>query len=301
MHHLFIVNPVAGKGQSLKILKLIEEIFKNKKNETYEFIFTEYQGHALEISKESLMTKKSRIYSIGGDGTASEIVNGIMKSSIDNLLGFGVIPCGSGNDFVRTVYKDNNYKNFKVFLEDLINGHIEIIDIGVLNESYFLNIASMGFDADVVYNGKKMKKHKLFPSGLIYLLGVIYTIKNLKTYSCEIIIDDNEKIKEDYLLIASGNGRYYGGGMKVLPYADYRDGILDICLISPVKRKKILSLLFTFMKGKHENIKEVELRKCKKISIKSSTNIPIQVDGEVMKAKEIKLKISDKKIPLITP
>lgn len=301
MNHLFIINPVAGKGKGIKIIGLLEEIFKNKENESYEFKITEYHGHGKEIAEEYLKDNVSKIYSIGGDGTANEILNGIMNSKLENLKGFGIIPFGSGNDFIKTIsekrYK-NNKEDIKKFIEKIIDSEEKYIDIGIINESYFLNIASMGFDADVVFNGKKIK---FLPPSMIYFFGVIYTIANLNSYSLEVQVNDQEKFMDKYLLIAAGNGKYYGGGMKVLPYSDCEDGLLDICFIHPVKRSKILRLLYRFMKGRHECIKEVNLSKCKSISIKSNEEISIQVDGEIMKGRELNLRVSDLKIPIIIP
>ncbi|MBY0755689.1 acylglycerol kinase family protein [Clostridium sardiniense] len=99
MKHIFIINPVAGKGKGLDFERKIHNIFK-KINFPYEIIVTKESGHAIEVVKKITSKEKCIVYSIGGDGTLNEVLNGIINS--DSSL--AVIPAGSGNDFARTLY-----------------------------------------------------------------------------------------------------------------------------------------------------------------------------------------------------
>jgi diacylglycerol kinase family enzyme len=115
MKHLFIVNPVAGKGKAMEYVPQIKKLFENK-NDIYFIEITEKPGHATEIVKRYVNTESFRVYSIGGDGTLNEVLNGLAGS--DSSL--AVLPGGSGNDFIRSVIKSQDTNGIlKYFLHGL--------------------------------------------------------------------------------------------------------------------------------------------------------------------------------------
>lgn len=293
MKHVFIINPVSGKGLAVKFQEKIEKYFKNK-NDKYEIVLTNRSGHATEIVKYFTAQEKCRIYSIGGDGTLNEVLNGIVNT--DSSI--GVIPAGSGNDFIRTIVEGNNFENI---LEQTIMGVEQEIDLAKINDRYFLNISSAGFDAMVTLNAKKYKKNKYITGSFAYLLSVIITIFNFKTINMDIDID-GEKIKEDILLLAVANGKYYGGGIKIAPFADISDNLLDIYVIRKMKFNTILKKLPLVLKGQHTYaIKEILYFRGKKIIAKSDSDFMINIDGEIIKDKCIEFQIMPKAIKMIFP
>mgnify|MGYP001426147672 FL=1 len=167
MKHLFIVNPAAGKGKTLNCITQIENFFKKSKA-SYCIEVTEKPGHSTNIVKKHLQGGKTRVYSVGGDGTLNEILNG-MIGSVGSL---GIIPKGSGNDFIKSI--DISYKSGDI-MERTIKGREVPVDIGRVNGRYFINIASVGFDAEVAHNAVKFKKLPLIPGSLAYILSTIIT------------------------------------------------------------------------------------------------------------------------------
>ena len=106
MKHLFIINPFAGKGKTLKYIEQINNAFKKIKDE-YFIEITKYPMHASLIAKEYSSKGDFRIYSVGGDGTLNEVLNGMAESNSS----LAIIPGGSGNDFIRSIYKKNHMKD----------------------------------------------------------------------------------------------------------------------------------------------------------------------------------------------
>jgi diacylglycerol kinase (ATP) len=293
MKHLFIVNPTAGKGHALEVVPLIKKYFKNK-NEEYIVEKTKCPGDATLIARKYVTEENYRVYSVGGDGTLNEVLNGMAES--DSSL--AIIPVGSGNDFIRSIYKTNI--NLKQLLIDTINGEEKPIDIGKVNERYFINISSIGFDAKVVESAKNYKKLPLVSGGLAYVLGIFQTL--IKNNKLEVEIEaEGIKEKESILLIAVGNGIYYGGGFMALPYAKVDDNLLDVCIVKNLKRIRILTLFSKYKKGKHESIKEVSLQKVKKISLKADTEFPVNIDGELITAKEVYFTLAEKAVKIVFP
>ncbi len=292
MKHVFIINPAAGKGKALELIPVIRDYFKGKPDK-YVIKITEYPGHATKIAREYAVNEKSRIYSIGGDGTINEIVNGIAGTKAS----LGVIPAGSGNDFIRSIH--GGYQG-KEIVADTIRGQERSIDLARANGKYFINISSIGFDADVVYNAQKFKRLPYIPGSMAYLFSLIYTIFKNKISEVKVTID-NEEISLKILLAAVANGRFYGGGMLPAPDAALDDGLLDICLVREVNRLKILTLFPKYMKGEHGEIEYVSFKRAKKIKIESKDTIALNIDGEILTGKEIEFEILKGAINVIYP
>ena len=292
MKHVFIINPAAGKGKALELIPVIRDYFKGKP-EKYIIKITEYPGHATKIAREYAANETNRIYSIGGDGTVNEIVNGIAGTK----AALGVIPAGSGNDFIRSIHGEYQGKEI---VTDTIRGQERSIDLARANGKYFINISSIGFDADVVSNAQKFKRLPYIPGSMAYLFSLIYTIFKNKTCEVKVTIDDKE-INIKILLAAVANGRFYGGGMLPAPDAALDDGLLDICLVREVNRLKILTLFPKYMKGEHGEIEYVSFKRAKKIKIQSKDTIALNIDGEVLTEKEIEFEILKGAINVIYP
>lgn len=292
MKHIFIINPAAGKGKSLELIPFIKQCFIDKAEE-FAIRVTECPGHATELAKEYSSIEKCRIYSVGGDGTVNEIVNGI--AGTESAL--GVIPTGSGNDFIRSFQEKFDIKDMIV---STINGEENSIDLARVNDKYFINISSIGFDANVVFNADKFKKVPGITGSMAYLISIIYTIFQNKI--CDISIDiDGNKMKLKALLAAISNGRYYGGGIIPTPDAKLDDGMFDICLVSEMSRLQILRLFPKYMKGLHRELKQVSFFKAKKVNIESEANLCLNIDGEIITARKINFEILESAINVIFP
>jgi len=293
MKHIFIINPAAGKGKSVELVPFIQEYFRDREQEELLIEVTRYPGHAEEVARKHSEAGPCRIYSIGGDGTVNEIVNGMAGSS----SALGVIPTGSGNDFIRSLHSETDVKTV---MTRTIEGMEKSIDLARVNDKYFINIASIGFDANVVYNAELFKKKPGITGSMAYLLSIIYTV--FKHRICNIEVDlDGEKTAMNALLVAVANGRYYGGGIMPAPEAELDDGLLDVCLVSEVSRLKILSLFPKYIKGRHGVIKQVSFKKCNKIKILSETEFSLNIDGEILTAKCADFEIIRAGIRVILP
>lgn len=292
MNHLFIINPVAGKSRTLKFIPEIEKIFSNR-SEQYFIEITQYSGHAIEIARKFSQENNYRIYSVGGDGTLNEVLNGMVGSSSS----LAVIPGGSGNDFIKSLRSDLSMKDL---LARTIDGKVELLDLAKVNDRYFINIASVGFDAEVVHSAMRLKKFPFLTGKMAYLTGVITALLKGNTYGMELWID-GKYIKRKCLLLTVSNGRYYGGGMMPTPHAMLNDGNLDICLIEKVSRLKLLMLLPRFIKGKHESLKEVSFYSAQKVEIRFDKPAALNYDGEVDRVKEVIFEVIPKGISVVIP
>jgi YegS/Rv2252/BmrU family lipid kinase len=292
MKHLFVINPVAGKGKAIKCIPEIQEIFKGRE-EQYNIEITQYPGHATEIVRSFISREACTVYSVGGDGTLNEVLNGMAESGST----LAVIPGGSGNDFIRSL---NCSSDTGSLLLRTVNGRQEAFDLAKVNGRYFINIASLGFDGDVVFSTLRFKNLPGVSGSLAYILGIFYSIFKRGTSKMRITVDGS--VREDKMLLtAIANGRYYGGGMIPVPDADLKDGFLDICAVREVSRLKILRLLPKYMKGKHGSLKEVSFYRGRQIRIECDREVSLNVDGEVQKVREAVFEVIPGGITLLVP
>ncbi len=292
MTHLFILNPAAGKGRTLKLIPAIKGYFDDSKQE-YAIEITNYPGHATEIAAGYSAKQPCRIYSVGGDGTLNEVLNGMAGSSSS----LGAIPAGSGNDFIKSMEADIDLKSI---IARTVEGHAAPIDMARINDNYFINIASLGFDAQVVHSTQHFKKLPLINGKMAYILGILSTILKRRTNMLEIKIDDT-LLKADTLLIAVGNGRYYGGGMLAVPEANIADGLFDICQVDNLSRLEIFRLFPLYIKGQHGRLNAVHFYKGKRVEIKSGSPMVMNSDGEISIVKEAVFEILPGALSFIFP
>lgn len=267
MKYVFIINPASGKTDYNKIK---ENIIKALENEDYEIYETKAPKEATQIANRFKNEENTVVYSVGGDGTLNEVVNGIAEGKCK----LGIIPTGSGNDFYRTL-KETKNENIR-------------LDLGKVNGRYFINITSVGMDAETCNNANKIKsKIKLHSS---YYLALIHTFFTFKSKSLKLKIDKNV-YAGDYIIAAICNGKYYGGGFKIAPVASFDDNQFDIYLVSKAGKLKLIKILFALLKSEHEKYNEVRKYTGKNIIIKSENNLIINIDGEITISKNIKIEM----------
>ncbi|MDO4375584.1 MAG: diacylglycerol kinase family lipid kinase [bacterium] len=267
MKYVFIINPASGKTDYNKIK---ENIMKNLENENYEIYETKAPKEATKIASRFKNEEGTVVYSVGGDGTLNEVINGIAEGKCK----LGIIPTGSGNDFYRS-------------LKESPNEEIRV-DLGKVNDRYFINIASVGMDAETCNNANKIKsKLKI---GIAYYLGLIHTFITFKSKRLKLKIDKNI-YAGDYIIAAICNGKYYGGGFKIAPVASFDDNKFDIYLVSKANKLKLIKILLALLKSEHENYNEVRKYTGKNITISSENNLIVNIDGEITISKNIEIQM----------
>lgn len=271
MKHIFIVNPIAGSGRALKVSNNIKKICEEEMID-YQIIYTNKKGEATKIA--SKIKGRNIVFAVGGDGTLNEVLNGLMGSK--NIL--GVIPAGSGNDFYRSLEK--------------MNDQMPLIDIGEVNNKYFINVVSIGIDAEIGNNASVMKKIKV-PRTQIYNASIVYTFFKYKFKDIDFEID-NTKGKEKCTILTVCNGEMYGGGYKIAPEASLCDGYFDVYFVKKISKLSIPLLIGKLKNGTHGSDKAVKKVKANKIKFKCDKELVCGYDGETLIAKKFKIKMHEK-------
>lgn len=276
MKYIFIVNPESAKGNAMKIIGNIEKVCKQEHIE-YEVCYTLAQGDATRLA-QSYKDDENIIYAVGGDGTLSEVLNGVVGTK--NKI--GIIPAGSGNDFYRTV-------------KELAKAEIES-DVGVVNGKYFLNIACVGIDAEVANNVPLMKKKNVKVKNL-YTASILYTFTHFKFKQIHFKSQEKDE-KGNFTILSICNGRYYGGGYNISPKASLEDNNFDVYYINKLRLPSIINLLLKLKKGKLEQDKRTNHFKTNNITVTSEEPIRFNVDGETIENTKFEIKIIPKAIKI---
>ena len=289
MRHVFILNPVAGKNQSaLALQSAIESYFAEHPNEEYSIRLTDGVGSATAIAQEECARGPVRLYACGGDGTLQETAAGIPVASADVEL--TVVPCGSGNDFVRTF----GGKDAFLDLPNLIEGVAVPVDAVDCGNLISLNIASIGLDGSVGY---KMQKYKMWPGvsgSMAYNIAVLDVFCHPVGADMDIIIDtpDGEIHRQGkYLMTLAANGRFYGGGYQGAPTAVTDDGLLEFVLVRKVPLVRIPFVIGKYKAGAHEGVDCIETIRGTAMSVKAAKPMICTIDGECLETDAIRFSV----------
>jgi diacylglycerol kinase (ATP) len=294
-----VLNPYAGRWKGAKLYQKILQYARAIKY-LERFQLTTAPGEAIQIAKE---TKAELIVAAGGDGTVNEVVNGILQSGSEKLL--GVIPIGSGNDFAKML----NLKPFKIemAIESLrrkttITSDVGLIEFlrndGTSGNRFFINGVGIGFDAMAADESRKIKHLRGIP---LYTLALLKTLAKYKTPEMNIRVDD-KNISGRIFLVAIGNGKSAGGGFLLTPDARINDEVFDVCLVNDLSIFRVLQVLPTVLKGKHTKYPEATMMKAREIEIKSDSDLVLHADGEIIgtNLRWIKISIIPKAVEVIS-
>lgn len=290
MKILFLINPAAGKGGSIKIWREIKRKIDDAGLE-YGYKFTAAPKDATHIAKAAAAEKIDILAVLGGDGTLQEAVNGLVGSETS----LAILPAGTGNDFAKTLKIP---KDVGMMTKILLKPEKKRIDLLKCNEKYLINMAGTGFDAEVAAN---VNKKKCLKGELAYLSAILQTLAVYRPYDIEIIID-GVKTRENITLIAVGNGQYIGGGIHMLPNAQIDDGLLDICVIKKTTKFEALLTLPQVYAGRHITHPKCRFFKGREVIINVMQNEPkvfSQVDGQVFSEKSLHISVVPEAISIL--
>lgn len=286
---LFIINPISGGKDKLKIPALIDaNLDRSKFNAN--FAFTEYVGHASEIAEEAAGKNFDVIVAVGGDGTINEIASKVMQQH--KIL--GVLPFGSGNGLARFLkIPMNTVKAIRV----INNCKVSVIDTATFNDKCFFNMAGMGFDAHIssVFAGNKGRGL----SGYVKL--GLQEVLSYKPQTYRMVIDGREYLRKAFV-ISVANSSQYGNNAHIAPTASVTDGLLDVCIVKEFPMYKLPVLAYEMLRSKTDHSKLVEIIKGRNINISRVKEDAIHIDGEpFFMGTEIAVSVNPLSLNIITP
>ena len=254
---ILAINPVSGRGHARKRALVAKEYFSS-----LGISVTLLEGESLNNFRDKLVYELdhasiSGVVAFGGDGFIHEILQHVVNRDIP----LGVIPCGTGNDFARSIGVHRLSLTQQVEL--IAQSSTRSIDLGRVDQTWFAAILSSGFDALVNERANIMQ----WPKGRMrYNIAMIEKILALRTHNYRMRLD-GDVVDVEATLVTIANGPSYGGGMKVCPNAKLDDGLFDVMVLAKVTRTELLKVFPKVYTGRHVGHPAVTFYRCQEIEI----------------------------------
>jgi len=285
-HWAVIINPKSGKKQFRQQCRYLFHKLEQAGIQ-YECKMTKFSGHAIKIAKHYAELKYRNFLIVGGDGTISEVINGIFSAKIEKTsdLKIALIPRGTGNDWGRFWGLTTDYKHsIEVFLKN----KLQTIDIGKINYElegeklthFFINSVGFGLDATVTKIANFLRRY-VGSHSILYLIALLSAVFTYKAHN--VIIKLKEKtIRNVMFTMNVANGCFSGGGMKQNPNALPYDGIFDVMIAKKPTFKDILLALTLLFNGKILQHPVIDSFQTENLTLKSDYIRIFEADGIVV-------------------
>lgn len=283
---MFILNPLSVKRKGVNLEKLIRENLDQNRFE-YTIRYSEYHGHALDIA-EAFKSEYRIIIAAGGDGTVNQVSDALVGTN--NIM--GIIPLGSGNGLARDLRIP--VKATKA-IKRINSLNTRVIDSGLIGGKHFINMAGIGFDAEIAHDFAGSVRRGL----LGYTTRVIRRFFRYKALDYTVFIEGVESNLNAFMISFANTGQY-GYNAYISPEAQPDDGLVDVCIIKklPVCAAPILATRL-FLKN-IDRSKYVKIVSARNISLRCDHAIKGHIDGEpTMFCNEVHLQLKEKALTVI--
>lgn len=265
----FIINLIAGQGRCKEIYPKIK-LELDRRKISYDLHFTNEPLEAMDVAKMGIDAGFSHIVAMGGDGTINEIANGLVGN--DALL--GVIPAGTGNDFIRMLGIPSNPMDA---LDTLVSGVPRTVDLGQVDDDRcFVNGLGIGIDAQVARRVLQMERKR---GATAYITAAVREVFRFKAFSV-VLVTPEDQMELSCLSLGVANGIFAGGGFRLAPRARIDDGLIDISALGDYATVERLIRLPRVRAGKHTHWKRVTYRQTAEARIASRDKLVAHMDGE---------------------
>ena len=266
-----IYNPTSGREAIKKNLPDVLEILENAGYETSAHATTG-EGDAIEAAKLAVERRYDLVVAAGGDGTINEVVNGMAEQEYRPKL--GIIPVGTTNDFARALQIP---RDIVAAAEVIAKGDRIPIDIGRMNEKYFINIGGGGSLTELTYDVPSKLKTVL--GQLAYYLRGIEMLPSLKATNMTIEYD-GKLFEGESMLFLVGLTNSIGGFEKLSPSSSINDGMFTLLILKKTNLADFIRIASLALRGEHINDPKVVYTKANRIKVHSDEKVLLNLDGE---------------------
>lgn len=291
-----INNPSSGRNIVQKRLDSIANILLDKGYIVGKFC-TEKKYDAMYETMKTCEGDWDIIIACGGDGTVNEVASGIAKS--ERRIPVAILPAGTVNDFANYLNIPNTPEAFCAMIE---KEKVISVDLGKMNEKYFVNVAAGGILTSVAHTVPPESK-SIFGRAAYYVEGMKEMPKQMKNVSKMKIESEEYTSEEEVSLFLVTNSSSIGGFKKLAPYADIEDGLLDCVIIGRTEVQGFITLFIELIKGEHIDNPKVKYFKTKGLSVTSleDEEVVIDIDGEFGGKLPIKIEVEPKVFKVFIP
>jgi diacylglycerol kinase (ATP) len=264
----FIFNPASNRSRSGKALDTIYDFIKQHDLEASVLVINP-QDRIIDVAARAA-EDHDVVVACGGDGTISATAAGLLGSD----AALGILPIGSGNDFVKSLRIPRTLKGA---LQVLIEYKMRRIDIGKVNDHYFVNTLGIGFDGET---NRRTRECTWLKGSPMYVWAALKSNFHFQPQPFTLRFNDRT-LSQDFLMITVANGKVEGGHFTIAPQASVSDGLFDVLTLDPISKWILPIHLLRFMNGSHLSLKQVHLDQTDRLTIEHhGDEIPVHADGE---------------------
>lgn len=282
-----ILNPKARGGAGARLRQDIEREL-SARGAAARIAETRERGHATALAMDAVRRGATVVVAAGGDGTIHEVANGILRATEDTpdaAVALGIIPIGTGNDFVKVV---PGTSTLALACDTIASGVTLRVDVGVAawgeEQEYFVNAIGTGVDVEVVRQIERLSRSG---GGLAYIRGLLRALRIYAPIGVRVVAD-GEETRQRVMNVAIANGRSVGGAFRIAPRSSITDGRLDLCIIEEVPALSQLLLAARMLRGTHESSSRVRTSRIQHVELYVEDGpLFFQLDGELREPKGI--------------
>lgn len=296
MKHIFIVNPAAGKSdRTAKYREMIDAAFAPR-GLSYELLVSGAPGECRTLARQAAQSgEEVRLYACGGDGTLNEVVNGVVGYDNAAVTHF---PGGSGNDSIKIFDDPAAFTS----IERLLDTEEARFDLIRCNDSYALNVLSIGFDARVGTDIARFKRLPLVTGKGAYILSIFSNMLHGLTAEYTVTLDTGEVLAGRKTMICICNGRWYGGSFNPVTDSEPDDGILDVLVVEKVNLLQVATVVGDYQKGRYRDHPTLIRRcPCRSLRIECAKKSVVNVDGEAVYTTDAKIEVVPQAVRFFYP
>lgn len=289
-----IVNRAAGGGRCAKTAPgALAEL--QARGVSLEISFTDAPKHATELARLAAENGRRRFLSVGGDGTASEVVNGLFAAGVSGECELAMLPLGTGNSFLR----DFGIANPEAACDAIARGQSRPIDVLRLTHEggvvHFINTMGTGF----VARAGELTNERFKSLGVAgYVAAVLVCIARLQ-YEQNTLKYGNEVDDTRTVLTSFSNSQYTGGSMWMAPDADVSDGLMDVVRAGPLRRGELMAAFVRIFKGTHTQLELVQTRQVDRVEFVKPCRQAILIDGDLFHLTPMAIDVLPRSLRLI--
>ena len=265
-----IFNPVADRGRAASRKEKLEEELEKLGLKPI-FFLTTRPGEAMEIARELVRKGVGIVAAAGGDGTLNEVAQALVGTK----TALGIIPLGSGNDFLRSLVGE---VDFPKALWRLREGKPTPVDVGEANGRFYLNSLGMGLDGQIA---EDFIRWKFLRGELGYLWAALYEVARFGPFELVVRTDAGEFTLPG-LMVSVMNGSHTAGGFHIAPGASLTDGALNLIAIRHYPRISRVPILLKVRAGKHLGLRGVKTALVRWVEVRTDRPLRVYVDGELL-------------------
>jgi diacylglycerol kinase (ATP) len=275
---LAIVNPAAGNGRCGRLATAALDRVRAH-GIPLDITLTARPGHAATIARDAHAQGTRRFLAVGGDGTACEIVNGLVPQGTDGVQ-LAFLPLGTGNSFLRDFTDRGGVDETIAAITRAAPRPCDVLRLTAPErQAYAINQIGIGFIADVAELANRSLKSL---GELSYVIAGLARTIGLREYRCPLRVNgDATADRQPALFWALGNSRYTGGRLLLAPRADTADGLVDLIRCGPIGRLEILHRLPTLLNGSHLELPFVRFQQTRRIEFDLDAPLQVSIDGDV--------------------